>query len=1449
MEQKPAPSKKIRRIVVLLLVLLALFVGVILLPVTQTYLGKRVASTLVERFGTNISVDHISISPFGNATLKGILAIDHKQDTLIYVGYARMSAQRLSAVAQGDTNFGKIILSDVVCNITTYQDENTTNMSQFFNRFNSTEKSKKENNPLAMSSISMTRANLFIDNKNLKDQKIQSFTSLNANIKDFKISDGAIEGDILQLDSQTNWNHTQLTSLSGHYAFSANEMKLTNASIQTQSSTLDVDAVLSYPENGLKNFSDSVHISVDIKKSLLGAKELVKFIPDWRGVNPSVRGVFKGTLKDFSLSNIVYEDEANVLNFSASFKNMFNLEDRTFSGSWSLTSSNLDVSLPENIPPKTRDLINRVSTLSTTGEFIFSNSLWDVSSFLKTDLGDLQLKALLNTSGKKTLYQLALKSNIFDVGSFSSVSNLGLSGFDLTLTGNGLDFSASNMQAKGVLHDFEYRDFSYDKVNLEGTVNSSQFKGVIAVLDPVLNLDLQGAIDFATAKRNFSFTADITHANLSDLGLISPSVQGVFSGSVDLALQGNNIDEMIGDLYIDQGKFKNTDKTYSFSSLSAQSRLLNGIRVININSEDVATGIVIGKFKPSELIKLTQNTFGSQYENYVPHPVAPGQYLDFNFNLRGKITNALFGDAVVINDNTFIKGKIEPSKKLFQLKVRAPEITIKDVSINDIEAQIDTKNTIYHSFISAKRVTTDKGSFDDINWINSRIKDTLYGRAEFSSSKNSNILNQISTTFTIDDASHAVLGFKSADVYFNNKHWTLRNAITPVLRFKSTKQFSLSELTLESNVSNITASASQNGDDSFSLGLNFNYVQLDDVLSFGINNWDGIADGDLNIAQAKSGFTGNSSLRFSNLKLNSIPLGDALLTLNSGVEIEKYQMAFKLNKENKEVLSASGTVGLKDKKPILDIDALFKDYDLSALAGLTKSTFTPFKGNANGLIKVFTTSEGLVSDGTLIVDSLGLGIDYLKTQYAFNGEIPFIFSGSEVKINSSSFTTPGTNQLGTLSGSLNHTSFKDWGLDMNIGADNLKVLNTEFSEQALYYGDIFFTGDAHLHGPFTNMQIDVIGKTAKGTAMFIPIQYDTAIGDVSYINFVKKERTDEERDAEVNIVKGLQMSFDLDVTPDAEVEVVVDPESKSYLRGTGAGNLLLEIDTSGSFAMWGDFIAFKGVYNFKNLGLIDKKFNLKPGGTIVWEGDPSGAQINMQAVYDVPGGANPALLLEGDNISQNIPTEVTINLFGNLLNPETPTFEIDFPNASGVVKNELNYRLNDQERRQLQAISLLSQGSFINEVSLAAISSQTLTNNLFQKASGVFDNIFTNENDKLNFSLNYLQGDRNAAASIKNRDRLGVSLSTNINERILIDGKVGVPVGSEEETTIIGDVKLEFLLNPEGSLRARVFNKENEFQYFGDELGYTQGLGISYQVRFNSFQELLHKIFSKKNDF
>ena len=81
-----------------------------------------------------------------------------------------------------------------------------------------------------------------------------------------------------------------------------------------------------------------------------------------------------------------------------------------------------------------------------------------------------------------------------------------------------------------------------------------------------------------------------------------------------------------------------------------------------------------------------------------------------------------------------------------------------------------------------------------------------------------------------------------------------------------------------------------------------------------------------------------------------------------------------------------------------------------------------------------------------------------------------------------------------------------------------------------------------------------------------------------------------------------------------------------------------------------------------------------------------------------------------------------------------------------------------------------------------------------------------------------------------------------------MNGKIGVPIGGLEQTLIVGNVQMDFLLNDEGSLKAKVFSKENEFRYLGDELGYTQGLGISYDVDFNTIKSLIKKIKNKESN-
>jgi hypothetical protein len=330
-----------------------------------------------------------------------------------------------------------------------------------------------------------------------------------------------------------------------------------------------------------------------------------------------------------------------------------------------------------------------------------------------------------------------------------------------------------------------------------------------------------------------------------------------------------------------------------------------------------------------------------------------------------------------------------------------------------------------------------------------------------------------------------------------------------------------------------------------------------------------------------------------------------------------------------------------------------------------------------------------------------------------------------------------------------------------------------------------------------------------------------------------------------NDFEGVDIKFDLDVNKLAEIEIVLDKDSGSSLIGRGEGNLVMEINTKGKFNMWGDFSASEGLYDFKNLGLIDKKFILSPGGTIVWDGNPLDAKMDFDAIYQVPGGANPAILLDNPSFNKKIPTQVKIHLEGKLLKPDDPVFEINFPNTSGTAESEINYRLSDPQIRQLQSLSLLSQGIFINEV---GVSMQGITNNLYQKASDVFTNLLGDNNEKLKIGVNYLQGDKSALLDVATEDRLGFTLSTKISEKILLNGKIGVPIGGLEQTLIVGNVQMDFLLNEEGSLKAKVFSKENEFRYIGDELGYTQGLGISYDVDFNTFKSLINKIKNKESD-
>ena len=89
-------------------------------------------------------------------------------------------------------------------------------------------------------------------------------------------------------------------------------------------------------------------------------------------------------------------------------------------------------------------------------------------------------------------------------------------------------------------------------------------------------------------------------------------------------------------------------------------------------------------------------------------------------------------------------------------------------------------------------------------------------------------------------------------------------------------------------------------------------------------------------------------------------------------------------------------------------------------------------------------------------------------------------------------------------------------------------------------------------------------------------------------------------------------------------------------------------------------------------------------------------------------------------------------------------------------------------------------------------------------------------------------------------------MSTKVSDRISINGKLGVPVGGINQSAVVGDVEILYRVNEDGTLNLHVFNKENDITYIGQGIGYTQGIGINYQVDFTTFKQLLHKIFKNQ---
>ena len=430
-----------------------------------------------------------------------------------------------------------------------------------------------------------------------------------------------------------------------------------------------------------------------------------------------------------------------------------------------------------------------------------------------------------------------------------------------------------------------------------------------------------------------------------------------------------------------------------------------------------------------------------------------------------------------------------------------------------------------------------------------------------------------------------------------------------------------------------------------------------DSLSLG-----GVVNGNLNISKVQNTYLPKSLLNIDDFSVNGFNLGAFNADIVGNSSLTNYDVDISIKNDTNESFSATGQLDISGQNSNLDINLRFKDFILEPLNPLAGGVITEIEGQISGQANVSGRLEKPQINGTLSLDNGHLSIPYLNVDYAFDNQTKVDLIAQSFVFKSANFRDTKFNSRAVFNGKLGHHNFSNWSIDTTIDSDRLLVLDTYETSESLYYGTGFVGGNININGPLNQLFIEANVTTSKGTIFKIPLNDSEMIGENSYIKFLTPEEKELQRtgrSVQLDNIEGVEMEFNMDVTDDAEIEIVIDKETGSSILGRGNGSILAQINTNDKFQMFGDFLVLSGYYNYSIGKLIQKKFNLVKDGTLVWEGNPLQAEINIEAVYD-DLSVNPSTLLDNP-INQSIPVEVKVQLTGPLEQPDL-NFDISFPN-------------------------------------------------------------------------------------------------------------------------------------------------------------------------------------------
>ncbi|MDO9634407.1 MAG: translocation/assembly module TamB domain-containing protein, partial [Paludibacter sp.] len=679
-----------------------------------------------------------------------------------------------------------------------------------------------------------------------------------------------------------------------------------------------------------------------------------------------------------------------------------------------------------------------------------------------------------------------------------------------------------------------------------------------------------------------------------------------------------------------------------------------------------------------------------------------------------------------------------------------------------------------------------------------------------------------------------------SEIIISDSIWNLR---TSDIYFYSDSLIAVNNFLFENEKQyfHINGLASNNLSDSLTVSmydLNLDYVmQLVRLkgVSFG-----GLITGNMKLFSLLKEPIYLADLRAKDFSLNNKIIGDA--TVSSNWDQLNNQLLIRGNVVNKELENVADVTGVYvPKNDSLDLHVDAKKFPVDFLNKYFEGIASNFNGNGAGKLRIFGPTKKIRFEGDVFVTDGRATIDMLNTTYQFNDRV--MLTPKKIHLNNIRIYDEEKNSA-VANGSIAHNgSFANMVYDIRINTNNILAMNTTSIHDEFFYGKAYMGGLVRIFGDEQVANINVNGVSRPKTKCYMSMGNTSNVLENDFIRFVEKRLVqyfDENEDNKKEFVNqnqfNVKVDMQIEVTPEAEMEILVDPRGGDKITGRGRGNIRIRFDTFSDVELYGTIELEEGYYLFTLQTVIRKEFKVNEGSTIAWTGDPFEAQANITGYY--PLTASLSDLIESEELRQitsrsTVPVHCLLYLTEDLMSPNIK-FGIDLPASDESIKGRVRSIINTEEMMNRQILYLMLFHKFftpdymrttavgINEgISFATTTVSAQINNYLQNIMN--SNIFS-------FGLDWQKTD---AAS----DEVKAQILIQPNNRLVINGNIGYRSDNISENKFIGDFDLEYKLIESGRLRFTAYNHTIDRAQLR-EAKTTQGVGLIYREDFNNIGEM-----------